>query len=91
MACSGRGYVTIVGRKRLWSDHPERTDEHTRVGIELLGQLKKRECQTTNQTERSRIPRPNKLRHPEQGTLLQLTRYQATTNEFKRENLGESL
>ena len=21
MACSGRGYVTIVGRKRLWSDH----------------------------------------------------------------------
>ena len=24
MAYSGRGYVTIVGRKRLWSDHLER-------------------------------------------------------------------
>ena len=40
MACSGRGYVTIVGRKRLWSDQDELTDELTRVGIELLGQLK---------------------------------------------------
>ena len=40
MACSGRGYVTIVGRKRLWSDHDALTDWRTRVGIELLGQLK---------------------------------------------------
>ncbi len=60
MACSGRG-VTIVARKRLWSDHLGRgyvtivgrkrlyerkevmlitTNELTRVGIELLGQLK---------------------------------------------------
>ena len=46
MACSGKGYVTIVGRKRLWSDHLGRgyvttmSEPLTKVGIELLGQLK---------------------------------------------------
>ena len=44
MACSGRGYVTIVGRKRLCHNHEsvsESVSESvTKVGIELLGQLK---------------------------------------------------
>ena len=35
MTSSGRGYVTIVGRKRLCSQSV------SKVGIELLGQLKK--------------------------------------------------
>ena len=40
MACSGRCYVTIVGRKRLCLNSLTVSHSLTNVGIDLLGQLK---------------------------------------------------
>ena len=55
----GRGYVTIEERKRLCLITPDAlTDEVTRVGIELLGQLKTfKTCMQKKHSQR----RPEKI------------------------------